>query len=187
MRHSTKSPTVAERAIAAAAQRGQKVIAGAEAKKVAQYGMESHSLKGYERLDARDHHGKGTVRQTLGRDYVPTLLHDAAEAYVGDVSKPLKTLIQREYIALEQRILTAIFLKFGVPTLFAKKLPMVVKRADRTMLAWEQRDLMPAMPWREAVDEVDLAVQLDTLPVLVPMSAQEARRRFLARFVELTT
>jgi len=69
----------AERTIAAAAETGQKVLAGAEAKKVAKYGVDSHQLEGYVRLDARDyHHGSGnkTFRQVLGKDYVPTLLQD---------------------------------------------------------------------------------------------------------------
>lgn len=127
------------------------------------------------------------VAQLVPLDFqLAALLHDAAEAYVGDVSRPLKTLIGRVYAPIEERILQAIFEKFGVPALFAKKLPMVVKRADRTLLAWEQRDLMPAMTWRAPVDETDLVVELETLPDLIPMSAEVARRRFLARLVELT-
>lgn len=71
----------AERAIAAAAETGQKVLAGAEAKKVAKYGIETHHLEGYVRLDAKDYQGSGsgkvrTFRQALGKDYVPTLLQD---------------------------------------------------------------------------------------------------------------
>jgi ParB/RepB/Spo0J family partition protein len=69
----------AERVIAAAAQTGQKVLTGAEVKKVAKYGVDGGHLEGYVRLDTRDYHhgdGKGTFRKTLGRDYVPTLLQD---------------------------------------------------------------------------------------------------------------
>ena len=59
----------AERAIAAAAETGQTVLAGAEAKKVAKYGTDAHQLEGYVRLDARDYHaGSGkprTFRQVL--------------------------------------------------------------------------------------------------------------------------
>ncbi len=74
------------------------------------------------------------------------LLHDAAEAYVGDVSSPVKALIGTAYVPLEQRIARVIFERFGVPVLFARKLPMVVKRIDLTMLEWEQRDLLPETP-----------------------------------------
>ncbi len=71
----------AERAIAAAADSGQKVLTGPEAKKVARYGTGVHQLEGYVRLDARDYHaGSGkprTFRQVLGKDYIPTLLQDS--------------------------------------------------------------------------------------------------------------
>ncbi|MEY4760648.1 MAG: hypothetical protein RLZZ200_504 [Pseudomonadota bacterium] len=68
----------AERAIAAAAEKGQKVIAGKEAEKITKHGTESYDLEraGLLRLDARDYSGKGTYRQTLGKAYVPTLLQD---------------------------------------------------------------------------------------------------------------
>ncbi len=106
------------------------------------------------------------------------LLHDAAEAYVGDVSSPVKMLIGTAYAPLEQRILAAIFDKFGVPTLFAKKLPMVVKRIDALMLEWEQRDLLPDAPWWQKAAHPELA------PIL-PWNAHEARYRFLDAFAQL--
>jgi ParB/RepB/Spo0J family partition protein len=65
----------AERAIAEAAETGQKVLSGPAAKKVARNGVD-YSLDGYVRLDARDYDRNGTYRQTLGKGYVPTLLQD---------------------------------------------------------------------------------------------------------------
>lgn len=106
------------------------------------------------------------------------LLHDAAEAYVGDVSSPVKGLIGTAYAPLEERILRAIFEKFGVPTLFAKKPPMVVKRIDGLMLEWEQRDLLPDAPWCQKRAHPELAR-------ILPWSAHEARFRFLDTFARL--
>jgi 5'-deoxynucleotidase YfbR-like HD superfamily hydrolase len=65
------------------------------------------------------------------------LLHDAAEAYVGDVSSPLKSLLP-EYKAIENNIEQAIRLRFGLP---AQQSP-IVKNADLVMLATEKRDLL---------------------------------------------
>lgn len=70
----------AERVLAAAAETGQRVLTGGDAKKVARYGTDAHQLEGYVRLDAKDYHsGNGkprTYRQLLGKEYVPTLLQD---------------------------------------------------------------------------------------------------------------
>jgi hypothetical protein len=107
------------------------------------------------------------------------LLHDAAEAYIGDVSSPVKSLIGTAYAPLEERILRAVFEKFGISALFAKKLPMVVKRIDRLMLEWEQRDLLPDVPWWPKQVHPELA------PIL-PWNAHEARFRFLDSFARLT-
>lgn len=67
-----------ERAIAAAKETGQTVLIGAEAKKVAKYGVGSHHLEGYIKLDSNDYSGSKTrtYRQLLGKAYVPTLLQD---------------------------------------------------------------------------------------------------------------
>ncbi len=76
----------AERAIAQAAETGQPVLTGPEAKKVAKYGVGVHQLEGYVRLDARDYDRKGTYRQTLGKAYVATLLQDPATGKIIEVA-----------------------------------------------------------------------------------------------------
>lgn len=67
----------AARAITEAKERGQKVISGPEAKKIAPYGAES-SLQGFVRLDGRDYSDtkNRTYRQLLGKGFEPTLLQD---------------------------------------------------------------------------------------------------------------
>lgn len=60
-------------AMALAKERGQRIITGSEAKKVSPHSSIDH-MNGYVRLDGRDWNGKGTYRQSLGKDYVPTLL-----------------------------------------------------------------------------------------------------------------
>jgi hypothetical protein len=74
------------------------------------------------------------------------LLHDASEAFLVDLPRPIKYSegFGEAYMAAEARLMTAISVRFGLPD----PLDPVVKLADQSLLATEQRDLMPpADPW----------------------------------------
>lgn len=109
------------------------------------------------------------------------LLHDAAEAYLGDVSAPLKMLLP-DYKAIECAVETAVLGKFGLPA----KLPPQVKHADRLALAIEQRSLMPAHSdvW-DCETHPDFAVMVNLYGAFVPLAPEKARYSFLCRFIEL--
>jgi 5'-deoxynucleotidase YfbR-like HD superfamily hydrolase len=70
------------------------------------------------------------------------LLHDAAEAYLGDMVTPLKAMFP-EFAAMEARILTVIGRRFGLSLDLAAPGNGQIKRADLIALATEKRDLMP--------------------------------------------
>ena len=105
------------------------------------------------------------------------LLHDAAEAYIGDVSKPLKSLLP-DYKRIEARIEAAVFKRFGLPEV----LPDAVKRADLILLRTEQRDLMDA----EGEDWTYTEGVAPLLARIHPQSSKLARDSFLSRFKFLT-
>ena len=67
-------------------------------------------------------------------------MHDAAEAFIGDVTRPLKSLLP-EYKAIERRIEEVIADRFALSDLCDHGL---IKQADLRMLAAEQADMMPA-------------------------------------------
>ena len=67
------------------------------------------------------------------------LLHDAAEAYIGDVVKPLKLLLP-EYAVIEQRIEAAIGRRFDIDF---EEHTVTIKRYDRQMLKAEKMHFWP--------------------------------------------
>lgn len=105
------------------------------------------------------------------------LLHDAAEAYVGDVVGPLKQLLP-DYKIVEKRVEAAVAAKFGVPV----EMHPEIKHADLRLLRTEQRDLTSghAENWNG----------LDAYPPLkqriVPMTPTEAANAFLLKYERLT-
>lgn len=104
------------------------------------------------------------------------LLHDAAEAFIGDVSAPLKRLLP-EYRFIEKRVEKVVLAKYGLPP----TLPPEVKHADLVMLRTEQRDLMP-----DPHDDWSILQGIEPLPeVIWPQSPNVARRAFLRRYREL--
>lgn len=105
------------------------------------------------------------------------LMHDASEAYVGDVARPLKRLLP-DYMAIEDKILGAIGQRYG----FSLPLPPEVKVADNISLLWERRDLM-APPPKEWAEEKVLA--LVPQEVLRPMAPLQAQQYFMDRFTSL--
>lgn len=105
------------------------------------------------------------------------LLHDASEAYLMDLPRPIKRSPGMEaYTAAEARVMAAVCARFGLPL----QMPAAVKRADEVLLATEARDLMPAA----SVARWSLLEQPLSSPIR-PMSPQEAEALFLHRFYVL--
>lgn len=107
------------------------------------------------------------------------LLHDAAEAYLVDLPRPVKRSpgIGQLYVEAERKVTDAICDRFGLP----REEPASVKLADNRVLLAEKRDLMapPPMAWRETGIEPMEAHIAHITPAA-------ARDYFLARFEELT-
>lgn len=105
------------------------------------------------------------------------LMHDAAEAYLGDVVKPLKMLpgIRETYERMERETMTAIAERYG----FDLPEPEQVRHADLVMLATEQRDLLPDPPdsWGRLPDPLPETIE--------PWTQVKAFERFVAAFIDL--
>src|SRR5256885_6509818 len=59
------------------------------------------------------------------------LLHDAPEYVIGDMISPFKAVIGGSYKAVEERLLAAIHLRFGLPPRRSLEIDSLLKAADR--------------------------------------------------------
>lgn len=110
------------------------------------------------------------------------LLHDAAEAYVGDMMRPLKYMADMaSYRDRESQLQAIIYHRFGLGMFQNDGCRASIRRADLILLATERRDLMPpdATPWPilHGVTPLEPAIQ--------PMPAPAASVRFIQRFEQL--
>jgi hypothetical protein len=103
------------------------------------------------------------------------LLHDATEAYVVDVPRPLKRYLP-EYRTIEEQVWYAIAYRFGISFI----LPPMVKEADDRIILTERNALM-SRAGRWSVDD-----EYAALPVTVEGWPPEvAERRYLDRLADL--
>ena len=116
------------------------------------------------------------------------LLHDAAEAYVGDMVSPVKARLSA-YRAVEDRVQAAIAARFGFASYEASgsvhlDCYPILKEADRRMLLTEKRDLRKGPLHKTPDEERAGLLPYEDLKLRgeAPAAAEEL---FLARFQEL--
>lgn len=105
------------------------------------------------------------------------LLHDAAEAYVGDMVRPLKHHMP-EYRAIEDNVLSTIAQQFGMG--FTADFPDAVKEADNRILLDERSALFGGTPAPWAIEDLE--------PLGVPISGlspEEAESMYLDRLYRI--
>jgi hypothetical protein len=105
------------------------------------------------------------------------LMHDAPEAYTGDIITPVKEILGPVFCDMENRIMWAMAKQYRFA--WTDKAQAAVKWADATMLNTEVRDLVPYRVLRQPPPEAALPFRIR------PWSAARARAAFLERFWEL--
>jgi 5'-deoxynucleotidase YfbR-like HD superfamily hydrolase len=113
------------------------------------------------------------------------LLHDAPEYVVGDMISPFKAIMGGAYKELEERLLGAVHLRFGLPAQTPDVLRKRIKAADRAC-AFREATLLAGFSQAEALrffgkphEGAPLAEAFDPLP------AAEAQSIFLTAFERL--
>src|ERR1700710_2213276 len=111
------------------------------------------------------------------------LLHDAPEYVVGDMISPFKAALGVDYRAFEERLETAIHLRFSLPPKVPPAIKVLLKQADRVSAFFEAVQLAGFAPAE--------ALALFGAPpagyglVIDPLPAGAAQTRYLERFQTL--
>jgi hypothetical protein len=107
------------------------------------------------------------------------LLHDASEAFLGDVSSPLKHLTPagKAYLSLELRTMEVIIKRFGLSSVE----PNSIRKIDRQMLYAEKALLMKKCNW----DRLWWGQPKKAPIVIKEMSPREVEFEFLDRYYQL--
>lgn len=117
------------------------------------------------------------------------LVHDAPEYVVGDLITPFKAAVGLNYRELEDRLLQAVHIRFGLPGELPKAITALVKRADK-MAAYLEATQLAGFSEPEArrfftVPRGLSEQALRKLRKIVPLPATEAQILFIKRFEKL--
>jgi hypothetical protein len=121
------------------------------------------------------------ISQVVSQDFALWgLLHDASEAYLTDIIRPIKPFMS-EYKVWEKELMRCIAIRFGLEQYGSDyPEPLAVKRMDARILWNEQKALM-------GVCEANWSLWGEPIPniTIKAYSPATAKRKFLERFNEL--
>ena len=113
------------------------------------------------------------------------LLHDAPEYVIGDMISPVKAAVGPGYGALDDRLMAAVHLRFGLPASLPVAVKKQIKKADK-ISAWMEATQIAGFSASEATKffgQPDRNLMQDLNIVLRP--PVETRAAFTARHAEL--
>ncbi len=112
------------------------------------------------------------------------LLHDAPEYVIGDLISPFKAAVGLDYKSLENKLLAAIHIRFGLPATLPAKVSKLIKRADR-MSAFLEAVQLAGFTEAEARRFFGRYQRLPKI-LLTPVPAVTVKARFVHRFKSLS-
>ena len=117
------------------------------------------------------------------------LLHDAPEYVIGDMISPFKAALGIDYKAFEAKLMAAIHLRYSIPVDLPKKVAALIKRADKVS-AYLEATQLAGFDQKEAAKFFGRPRGLTGFPqdvlVLTPLAAEDAGKRFVAKFRQLS-
>lgn len=115
--------------------------------------------------------------------YLAALLHDAPEYVIGDLITPFKYALNNSYRIVENNLMEAINLRFGLPSVLPTKVEKDIKKVDK-IAAWIEAVQIAGYSEKEALQILKKPKE-DFKINLKPMPPNEAIDKFIKRFNKL--
>lgn len=128
------------------------------------FSVAQHSINVYKYVKAQG----GSIEQQFD-----ALMHDASEAYLCDLPKPIKRFMS-DYKVYEDIVQEVIYQKYGLNSNYFE----TTKKADTDMLSYEAKILMPCKTWNHdpiSISEIKIEERL----------ISDVKEEFLKIFFEL--
>jgi len=112
------------------------------------------------------------------------LLHDASEYVIGDMISPFKAALGVDYRTFEERLETAIHVRFGLPARTPVEIKKLIKQADRACAFFEATQLA-GFTHEESLAFFDAPPRGYSLAI-DPLPPAQAQARYLQRYAVLS-
>ena len=112
------------------------------------------------------------------------LLHDAPEYVIGDLITPFKYALNNSYRFVEDNLMKAIYLRFGLPALLPRHIESKIKKIDKS-LAWFEAVDLAGYKEKEASKIIKKPNLNSKRQIIVALSANDIQKKFLKRFHEI--
>ena len=111
------------------------------------------------------------------------LLHDAPEYVIGDLITPFKYALNNSYRFVEDNLMKAIYLRFGLPALLPKNIEYKIKKIDKALAWFEAIDLAGYI--EKEASQIIKKPDLNFEHQIIALSANDVEKRFLKRYHEI--
>ena len=112
------------------------------------------------------------------------LLHDAPEYVIGDLITPFKYALNNSYRFVEDNLMKAIYLRFGLPALLPRHIESKIKKIDKS-LAWFEAVDLAGYKEKEASKIIKKPNLNSKRQIIVALSSNDVQKKFLERFQEI--
>ena len=112
------------------------------------------------------------------------LLHDAPEYVIGDLITPFKYALNNSYREVEQNLMKAIYIRFGVPAIIPKSIESKIKRIDKAV-AWYEAISIGSYTVNEAIQILKKPNLKLTNQTIIPLSPNDSAKKFLKKFNQI--